>query len=242
MGDFLSVLDAADGMGQLRDKLREIAEDRDEYTGIPMPLSGEQLVIEPSYSFADGLGRPIDQVEVDPVDAATAGLKVRNRFWSDRKRGDVLIIEKMDGSVTWGLNPGIHHISHDLRTLGCADAWGLKQEAKAMMLLASHVRARQFRQYLLTGMFLETSKRSGVTYIFRRLKPTVATKPRLNGEEMRILACLCMHPLAHYAGSWAGAMCPTDDVIAHLMLMRGDEAMFWKRCNQHAPHRPEAGL
>jgi hypothetical protein len=37
-------------------------------------------------------------------------------------------------------------------------------------------------------------------------------------------------------------MCPTDDVIAHLMLMRGDEAMFWRRCNQHAAHLPEAGL
>jgi hypothetical protein len=37
-------------------------------------------------------------------------------------------------------------------------------------------------------------------------------------------------------------MCPTDDVIAHLALMRGDEAMFWRRCNQHPPYRPEAGL
>ena len=43
-------------------------------------------------------------------------------------------------------------------------------------------------------------------------------------------------------GSWAGAMVPTDDVIAHLSLMRGDEHMFWKRCNQHPSWRPEAGL
>lgn len=59
---------------------------------------------------------------------------------------------------------------------------------------------------------------------------------------MRILCCLCMRPIAYYADSWAGAMCPTDDVIAHLALMRGDEAMFWRRCNQHPPYRPEAGL
>ena len=59
---------------------------------------------------------------------------------------------------------------------------------------------------------------------------------------MKILACLCMHPIAYYAGSWAGAMCPTDDVIAHLSLMRADEHMFWKRSNQHPPYRPEAGL
>jgi hypothetical protein len=51
-----------------------------------------------------------------------------------------------------------------------------------------------------------------------------------------------MHPIAYYHGSWAGAMCPTDDVIAHLSLMRGDEAMFWKRSTQHPAYRPEAGL
>lgn len=37
-------------------------------------------------------------------------------------------------------------------------------------------------------------------------------------------------------------MTPTDDVIAHLTLMRGDEPMFWRRANQHGPDRPEAGL
>jgi hypothetical protein len=51
-----------------------------------------------------------------------------------------------------------------------------------------------------------------------------------------------MHPIAYYEGSWAGAMCPTDDVIAHLMLMRGDEPMFWKRSSQHPATSPAAGL
>jgi hypothetical protein len=37
-------------------------------------------------------------------------------------------------------------------------------------------------------------------------------------------------------------MVPTDDVIAHLMLMRGDEHMFWRRCNQHQPWTKEAGV
>ena len=47
---------------------------------------------------------------------------------------------------------------------------------------------------------------------------------------------------ARIVNSWAGAMCPTDDVLAHLMLMRGDEAMFWRRANQHAAIDPLAGL
>jgi len=37
-------------------------------------------------------------------------------------------------------------------------------------------------------------------------------------------------------------MVPTDDVIAHLMLMRADEHGFWKRANQHPLDRLEAGL
>ena len=105
---------------------------------------------------------------------------------------------------------------------------------------------RQFKHYMMTGMFVERSKRSGVTYLFRRLKPTVAlaARPGLpeTGANMKILCCLCMHPIAYYAESWAGAMVPTDDVIAHLMLMRADERLFWARSNQHPPYRPEAGL
>ena len=59
---------------------------------------------------------------------------------------------------------------------------------------------------------------------------------------VRILACLCMHTIGYYRDTWAGALCPTDDVIAHLILCRGDERLYWSRCNQHAPGRPEAGL
>jgi hypothetical protein len=69
-------------------------------------------------------------------------------------------------------------------------------------------------------MFLETSRRSGVSYLFRRLKPTLAIK------DGRALCALCLHPIGYYEGTWSGAMCPTDDIIAHLMLARGDEAMF----------------
>jgi hypothetical protein len=107
------------------------------------------------------------------------------------------------------------------------------------------IRHRQMKQYVLTGMFMETSRRSGLAYIFRRLKPTVVLAPSDRSDDskpLRILACLCMHPIAYYAGSWAGGMCPTDDVIAHLSLMRGDEHMLWRRSNQHPPYLPEAGL
>lgn len=97
--------------------------------------------------------------------------------------------------------------------------------------------------YLLTGMFLERSPRSGLTYLFRKLRPTVVLDARNNdATRVRVLCTLCLHPIAYYEGSWAGAMTPTDDVVSHLMLMRGDEHMFWRRANQHGATHSEAGL
>lgn len=210
-----------------------------------MPMDGQRLVIEPSFPKAQelmsiGLAR-----SGDAPDEADDGWRERNRWFSHKDRCDIILMER-EGRISWGRLPAFHHLTHDLQTLGCSDAWGIEQEQRALQLLGTMLRHRAFKQYLLTGMFLEKSPRSGVTYLFRRLKPTVAlaARPGLadRGGGMRILASLCMHPIAYYAGSWAGAMCPTDDVIAHLALMRADERLFWARCNQHPPYRPEAGL
>lgn len=208
-----------------------------------MPLDGERLIVEPNFPNADKLMKlGALPREPDPFDSAM----VRNRWYSIAKRCDIVIFEH-EGRIIAGHFPAFHHIKHDLSTLGCSEAWGLEQERNALALLGTMLPDRQLKQYLLTGMFLERSRRSGVTYLFRKLKPTIAiaASPGIEqpeGKSMRILAALCMHPIAYYAGSWAGAMCPTDDVIAHLAMMRGDEKMFWRRCNQHPPYRPEAGL
>lgn len=216
-----------------------------EWAGIPMPLTGERLIIEPSYPWAEALGQQIGTPDDhDPeADAAYEGWSIVNKWYSHRDRCDILALRRPDGKVVHGKDPAFHHISMDLHTLGCSDDWGLDQEQRALRMLGELISHRQMKHYVMTGMFIESSKRSGVTYLFRRLKPTVACAPgRKPTDSMRILAALCMHPIAYYAGTWAGAMCPTDDVIAHLQLMRGDEHMFWKRANQHPPYRPEAGL
>lgn len=72
---------------------------------------------------------------------------------------------------------------------------------------------------LMTGSYAETSERSGVTYWFRRLRPTLALSYR--GTRLRCLAALCTHPLGTYEGSWAGVLVPTDELCSHLLLMRG---------------------
>lgn len=215
-----------------------VARERGEWAGIPMPLDRERLVIEPSYPKA----KELMEIGAPPATVGDeADCKLVNSFWSDRLRCHILIWREPDGRLQWGRVPGIHHAGQLLRTLGAADAWGIEQEGRAVSLLGTLLRHRPFKQYLTTGMFLETSPRSQITYLFRRLRPTLALSTR-RGDDTRILAALCLHPIAYYADSWAGAMCPTDDVVAHLMLMRGDEHMFWRRSNQHPPSRPEAGI
>lgn len=173
---------------------------------------------------------------VDDVNEETA---LRNKWWSNRERRTIRIWQ-VGKRFTFDKVGQFHHLDYSLRTLGGSDAWSLETEFRAMATLQSLVTPRVFRMYLMTGSFLESSTRSKVMYIFRRLKPTIAMSGRTG--QLRILASLCMHPIAYYEGSWAGAMCPTDDVLSHLMLMRGDEALYWKRANHHHASRPEAGI
>ena len=204
-----------------------------------MPLEGHRLIIHPKYPMAQELS-DIGQPAQEPNDEKAV---LRNSFWSSRLRCTVVIWQEPDGKIAWGPVPGFHHFEFDLMTLGASVVWGIEQESNALQLLSTMVSHHQLKQYLLTGIFLETSKRSGLTYMFRKLKPTVVLDGRDHDEtNCRILCTLCMHAIAYYEGSWAGAMCPTDDVIAHLAMMRADEHMLWRRANQHPPDRPEAGL
>lgn len=205
-----------------------------------MPLRGVNLAIEPSYPNAQALMEVTNGEQERDLIASNPTFRFRNTFWSMHKRRTVHVWE-VNGKVDWGIEPpSTSQVTMLLNTLEAADAWGIEQEANAMTTLGTLVRHRLFKQYCLTGSFLETSKRSGVHYLFRRLRPTVAFSTRLGYA--RALAALCLHPIAYYDNSWAGAMCPTDDVIAHLMLMRGDEKMFWRRANQHPIWVPQAGV
>jgi len=84
----------------------------------------------------------------------------------------------------------------------------------------------------------ETSRK--VTYLFRKGRPTIAMRER---EECAYWLCaLCLHPIGYYGDTWAGVMCPTDEVIAHLLMMRGSEEKFWANANQHPIDHPAAGV
>lgn len=232
----IALLETFDGFAPLRNSLRKIAKDRQDWAGIPMPIEGASLVIEPKFPKAKGLSE-INKKEEEPL---PDGVSERNSWWSRRLRAHVIVWNE-GGKILAGKIPHHHRADMELASLNAADAWGIEQEANAVQLLGTMLRHRQFKQYLLVGMFAEMSQRSGLTYVFRKLRPTlVIRKDAKDGP--RILAALCLHPIGYYGGSWAGAMTPTDDVVAHLTMMRGDEHLFWKRSNQHSPDRPEAGI
>lgn len=231
------LLEKVDTHSLLRNKLRAVAQVKSEWAGIPMPLADERLVIEPRYPFA-----ALANIGDTPQPEGPDNWSVRNTFWSTWRRCDVVIFQEADGSITKSYIPGVHGLQKQLQTMGCSDAWGIEQESKAIQTLGTLVSHRQFKQYMLTGSFLERSRRSGLYYFFRRLRPTAVIDAKEGARSSLVRCTLCLHPIGYYADSWAGSMCPTDDVIAHLMLMRGDEPMFWRKSNQHPPHRPEAGL
>lgn len=226
-----------------------------EWQGIPVPL-GDDLPLRlcPGHPLQGFFPSPDNEIQIivgGPVDLDDAE-RVVNSWYDGKRNRDVYIFRKSDGRAFAVASPRAPDRSMDrldlwLRTLGASDAWGIGAEVKAMEKLQGIVSDRQFQHYVLTGSFLETSPRSNITYLFRRLRPTVALTPRRpwwrgRSENMHVLAVLCMHPIGYYDKSWAGCMVPSDDVIAHLLSMRSDEAYFWRKANQHDAASPEAGL
>lgn len=240
-----------------REMCDQISDHLDDWQGVPVPLSDFTLHLHDRHPMAP-LYREIDTADVEfemvvcgpnDIDDDEA---VVNHWYDGKRNRDVYIFQRSGGRAFAGTVPrspdqSMERLKFAVQTLGASDAWDLNAEATAMEKLCGLLSERQRRHYLLTGSFLETSPRSRLTYLFRRSRPTIVLTPRrpwwrLPMDEMRCLAVLCLHPIGFYGGSWAGCMVPSDDVIAHLLMMRGDEAMFWRKANQHEPWKPEAGL
>lgn len=217
-----------------------LAEHAKEYAGMPIPLEGMKVIVHPSYRFAPVFNEAIKKAErAEAKDSE--GCKLINRWVSHTNPyTEIYIWSEPDGRICGGRVPLPNRAAMMLETMGAAGAWTLEMEHRALTKLQKLIKPHLFEMYVLTGQFLESSKRSGVFYMFRRMRPTIAMSGRTG--DMRILCALCLHPIGYYSGTWAGVMCPTDEVIAHLMLMRGDEADFWRQANQHPAHHPQSGL
>lgn len=216
----------------IAERLKDLAAERSEWAGIAMPIEDHTLITEPRYPY-----RFPNKPDETPADERH---EVINRWFSKRLRGYVLVARDVKtGKSFAGLQPW-NGTDMLLGTVSASIVWPIEAEEKAMEKLAGLLPEHQYRYYLLAGAIIETSKRSGIIYIFRKLRPTIAIKAWKG--TMAVLGTLCLHPIGYYAETWAGVMVPTDDVIAHLLLMRGDEHHYWKQANQHAAWHPQSGI
>ena len=241
-------------------KLTEMRSDRmKEWQGLPVPVPGISLRLCRGHFMEDrvrawDLDLPVGDAEFRCSDKDVDEGRVRNEWYCRRIGKYVIIYERADGTIenlSYWRSPdcSMDRLNFWLMTIGASDAWDWDAERKAKKKLRDMITPRAYRHYDLTGSFFETSPRSGLTYVFRKLRPTIAMSPRPSeamrkrgSESMRCLCTLCMHPIGYYNGTWAGCMVPTDDVIAHLSFMRADEARYWGVANQHPPSAPESGL
>jgi hypothetical protein len=220
---------------------------QNDWSGLPVPVDGLQLVLEPRYKhkaltefrwsecYENGVRRVIEK---EPPPQPT-GFTIVNSWWNARYQVTIGVAKDKEGRSqlrVWGED----RLSFTIRTLEAAAVWPMEAEQKAQKKLANLIPVDQFEIYQLTGHFAEISKRSKLTYLFRRGRPTIAL--RQNEEASYALCALCLHPIGYYGDTWAGVMCPTDEVIAHLLMMRGSEDKFWANANQHPIDRPSAGV
>jgi hypothetical protein len=231
--------------------VRLVAQERighQDWSGMPLPVPGLSLVLEPRYKhpgIADfrwqecydehGVAQPIEE---EPPSQPSEYRRV-NSWWNAKYQVRVIVLQNKQGRARIGLDPD-GRLAFTIRTLDAAVAWPIEAEQKAQEKLAKLIPAPSFQLYQLTGHFAELSKRSQVTYLFRRGRPTIAI--RQNEAGGCPLCALCLHPIGYYADTWAGVMCPTDEVIAHLLMMRGSEEKYWANANQHPVDHPSSGV
>lgn len=123
---------------------------------------------------------------------------------------------------------------------GRSDKELLLAERRAQRKLRGHISEEQWMSYQLTSAFTEISRRSGLLYLFRRGFPTLVFKSSPEGNSFFL--GLCLHAEGHEPNSWAGYLCPTDDVITALLLMRTQEQRFWGKAGHHQLHSSMLGI
>lgn len=231
--------------GSIRRALNRMATDGGVWAGAPVPIETAKLVVEKRYPYQGLNGVSFGDLrskepEHEPKSEQSTETYTTINSWTTIRR-DVTIIEVTDSTGKRTREKIILPIDRPGQSVDaifkCMDvamhAWTVDAEFKALELLATLIKPHLFDAYMLTGAFMETSKRSKVTYLFRKLRPTLALSNKLG--HLRVLCGLCLHPVGYYQGTFAGCMVPTDDVIAHLMMMRGDEHKFWGMANQFNP-------
>lgn len=126
---------------------------------------------------------------------------------------------------------------------------GATRRGSALASAEETARARLMReltevqqaQYILNDAVFERG-RSGHLYIIRKNRPTIVLQQNSHNGGFHALCALCLHPWAFYTGTWAGAMPPSDEMLAHLLYVRASERLFWRKANQIPLRQPNSGI
>ena len=122
------------------------------------------------------------------------------------------------------------------RAMYCDVSAELTARRRLFQELAQH----QQDAYTVSDAFIEIG-RSGIRYILRKNRPTIAIRRAQDGTE-RVLCALCMHPVAYYDETWAGTLPPSDEVLSHLLMIRANEKLYWRKSNQIPPEKVNSGV
>jgi hypothetical protein len=168
-----------DGQRKFFDELSERVED---WQGIPIPLPDLPVVLNDRHPLREFF-RDYDGTELQihvggPSVDAEEPERIVNHWFSRKENATIFVYHK--GGKAFAAkefcspDQSMNRLDLWLTTIGASDAWDLDAEYKAREKLKGMLTERQWRQYDLTGSFLESSKRSGLMYVFRRLRPTIA--------------------------------------------------------------------
>lgn len=149
--------------------------------------------------------------------------------------GRAIILENQDNKkcslVFSPHKPAHRRLEIMMATLGCRSRFAFKEpELKAQQRLFKELSDSQQGQYITSDAFAEVGK-SGIIYVLRKSKPTVAIREQEDGSGGALCA-LCLHPVAYYTATWAGVLPPSDEVLAHLLMIRHSERFYWRKANQ----------
>ena len=200
---------------RLRSMVNTIALQRGEYGGYPLPDDEITITLEPSHPLTKMQGMAINKPEPSQqamdIAAALFGfddendrIVVKNTWISSRTGKEVFVYHFVGqpNKVKVAVLPrseSTRQLEMLLKTMGTSLNWSVSAEETALEKLRTIVTPAAYRYYVLTGMFIETSPRSGVTYLFHRLRPTLAFRHQPNGT-IKVLAALCGHPIGYYDG------------------------------------------
>lgn len=226
---------AAEEWRKLRAAVHQVAQERGHYFGYPIIDENFELEVSEQFPLLALQGAKLGEGNRVPAEilkySADADAIVVN--WWERDGKLIVVCRDENGRASVGkLRARAPRWLLEVNTMVVSRNWDPEAEAKAIEKLMSFLSPLQQRDFLLTGGFIERSKRSRVLYHFRKCRPTIAFSSKDTVHPVPLCA-LCLHGVGYYRDTFGGAMVPSDDLIIHLLMMRNDEHLYWRQSNQH---------